>query len=130
MTTTGAKPSGAVDEAEAARAVRQMFDSIAPRYDLLNHVLSANVDRLWWRRTARRFRAVLARPDAAVLDICCGTGDLTMALLKHRPRRARPILAADFSRAMLSRGAKKFAGRKSGAPYAVPLEADALHLPM
>src|SRR5271157_995202 len=125
MTTTGAKPSGAVDEAEAARAVRQMFDSIAPRYDLLNHVLSANVDRLWWRRTARRFRAVLADPDAAVLDICCGTGDMTMALLKHRPRGARPVLAADFARAMLRRGARKFAGRG-----AVALEADALHLPL
>ena len=119
-----------MDEVSAAAAVREMFDSIAPRYDLLNHVLSANVDRLWWRRTARRFRAVLAQPDAAVLDICCGTGDLTMALLKHRPEGARPILAADFSRAMLSRGAKKFAARKPGAPYAVPLEADALHLPL
>jgi demethylmenaquinone methyltransferase/2-methoxy-6-polyprenyl-1,4-benzoquinol methylase len=130
MTVTGAKPAGAVDEASAAAAVRDMFDSIAPRYDLLNHVLSANVDRLWWRRTARRFRAVLARPDAAVLDICCGTGDLTVALLKHRPQGALPILAADFSHAMLSRGAKKFAARKPGAPYAVPLEADALHLPL
>ena len=85
MPATGAKPSGATDEADAAQAVRQMFDSIAPRYDLLNHVLSANVDRLWWRRTARRFRPILADPDAAVLDICCGTGDMTMALLKHRP---------------------------------------------
>jgi demethylmenaquinone methyltransferase/2-methoxy-6-polyprenyl-1,4-benzoquinol methylase len=124
-----------VDEAGAAEAVREMFDSIAPRYDLLNHVLSANVDRLWWRRTARRFREVLARPDAAVLDICCGTGDLTMALLKYRSYGARPIVAADFSRAMLSRGAKKFGGpgvgdRKAGEPYAVALEADALHLPL
>jgi len=126
MTTTGAKPFGAQqDETSAAHAVRQMFNSIAPRYDLLNHVLSANVDRLWWRRTARRFRAILANPDAAVLDICCGTGDMTMALLKYRPRGARPILAADFARAMLSRGAQKFAGRG-----AVALEADALHLPL
>jgi demethylmenaquinone methyltransferase/2-methoxy-6-polyprenyl-1,4-benzoquinol methylase len=125
MGVTGARPPGAVDEAGAALAVRQMFDSIAPRYDLLNHVLSANVDKLWWRRTARRFRAVLARPDAAVLDICCGTGDLTMALLKHRPQGAQPILAADFARGMLSRAAKKFAGRG-----AVALEADALHLPL
>ncbi|MGA2672693.1 MAG: ubiquinone/menaquinone biosynthesis methyltransferase [Terracidiphilus sp.] len=130
MTITGARPLGAEDEASAARAVRQIFDTIAPRYDLLNHVLSANVDRLWWRRTARRFRAVLARPDAAVLDICCGTGDMTMALLKHRPSGARPILAADFSREMLRRGAKKFGAREAGAPYAVPLEADALHLPL
>ena len=89
MPATGAKPAGAADEASAAEAVRQMFDSIAPRYDLLNHVLSANVDRLWWRRTARRFQAVLARPEAAILDICCGTGDMTMALLKLRPRGSR-----------------------------------------
>ncbi len=126
MTTTGAKPLGAQqDETSAAHAVRKMFDSIAPRYDLLNHVLSANVDRLWWRRAARRFRAVLANPDAAILDICCGTGDMTMALLKHRPQQSRPILAADFSRAMLSRGARKFGGRG-----AIAVEADALHLPL
>ena len=135
MPATGAKPVGTEDEASAARAVRQMFDAIAPRYDLLNHVLSANVDRLWWRRTARRFREVLADPDAAVLDICCGTGDMTMALLKHRPRGARPILAADFARGMLSRGARKFGGpgvgaRQANEPYAVALEADALHLPL
>ncbi|MGD0520969.1 MAG: ubiquinone/menaquinone biosynthesis methyltransferase [Terracidiphilus sp.] len=130
MTATGAKPPGAVDEAGAARAVRQMFDAIAPRYDLLNHVLSANVDRLWWRRTARRFREVLARPDAAVLDICCGTGDLTMALLKHRPQGARPILAADFARGMLSRAARKFDAKKFAGRRAVALEADALHLPL
>ncbi len=107
-----------------------MFDSIAPRYDLLNHVLSANVDRLWWRRAARRFQPILRDPDAAILDVCCGTGDMTMALLKRRPKSARPILAADFSRKMLSRGAQKFAARGAGHPYAVPLEADALHLPL
>ncbi len=132
MPATGAKPLGTADEASAAQAVRQMFDSIAPRYDLLNHVLSANVDRLWWRRTARRFRPILADPQASVLDICCGTGDMTMALLKLRPRESQPILAADFSRGMLSRGALKFgaASRGSGKPYAIPLEADALHLPL
>lgn len=137
MPATGAKPAGAMDEAHAAQAVREMFDSIAPRYDLLNHVLSANIDRLWWRRAARRFRDVLAQPEAAVLDICCGTGDMTMALLKHRPRNARPVMAADFAPEMLRRGAKKFGGpgvRKShlraGAPYAVAAEADALNLPL
>jgi demethylmenaquinone methyltransferase/2-methoxy-6-polyprenyl-1,4-benzoquinol methylase len=88
------------------------------------------VDRLWWWRAARQFRAVLANPNAAILDICCGTGDMTMALLKRRPRGARPILAADFARAMLSRGAQKFAAREAGQPYAVPIEADALHLPL
>src|ERR1035438_5093891 len=130
MTTTGAKPAGAEDEASAAQAVGQMFDQIGPRYDLLNHVLSANVDRLWWRRTARRFRPILANPEASILDICCGTGDMTMALLKLRPQGARPILAADFARGMLSRAARKFDARKSGAPNALPIEADALHLPL
>ena len=122
---SGAKPVGAEDESTAAQMVRQMFNSIAPRYDLLNHVLSANVDRLWWRRAAAQFRAVLANPDAAVLDICCGTGDMTIALLKHRAKNARPILAADFAREMLVRGAQKFAGKG-----AVAMEADALHLPL
>jgi demethylmenaquinone methyltransferase/2-methoxy-6-polyprenyl-1,4-benzoquinol methylase len=88
------------------------------------------VDRLWWWRTARRFKTVLVNPNAAILDICCGTGDMTMALLKHRPSGSRPILAADFSRGMLSRGAGKFAARKDRAAHAVPIEADALHLPL
>jgi demethylmenaquinone methyltransferase/2-methoxy-6-polyprenyl-1,4-benzoquinol methylase len=130
MPTPGARPLGSHDEASAAQSVRQMFDSIAPRYDLLNHVLSANIDRLWWRRAAKRFQPILAEPKAAVLDICCGTGDMTMALLKRRPRNARPILAADFARGMLMRGQQKFAARKPGEPSAVALEADALHLPL
>ncbi|MGB6719425.1 MAG: ubiquinone/menaquinone biosynthesis methyltransferase, partial [Terracidiphilus sp.] len=66
-----------------------------------------------------------ARPDAAILDICCGTGDMTMALVRHRPPGARPILAADFSRGMLARGAHKFV--RNGATV---LEADALRLPL
>ena len=135
MQATGAKPAGTQDETAAAQAVQQMFDSIAPRYDLLNHVLSANVDRFWWWRAARQFRQILQQPDSAVLDMCCGTGDMTMALLKHRPQDSRPILAADFSRGMLARGAQKFGGAefrvlKPGTPYAIPLEADALHLPL
>ena len=130
MTAAGAKPQGATDEASAAASVQQMFNSIAPRYDLLNHVLSANIDKLWWRRTARSFRTVLANPESRILDICCGTGDMTLALLRHRPAGAQPILAADFARAMLSRGAQKFAARDVGQPTAVALEADALHLPL
>jgi demethylmenaquinone methyltransferase/2-methoxy-6-polyprenyl-1,4-benzoquinol methylase len=123
----GARPTGAADEASAALAVRAMFDSIAPRDDLLNHILSCNIDRLWWWSTARKFRSVLARPDAAVLDICCGTGDMTLALLRHRPAGARPVLAADFAHQMLVRGAAKFSvhGRR-----AVAIEADAMRLPV
>ena len=126
----GATPEGAVDEHGAAVAVQAMFNSIAPRYDLLNHVLSANIDRLWWWRTARRFRDVLIDPDAAVLDICCGTGDMTMALLRRRPVGARPVIAADFAREMLARGARKFARPSATHGGAVALEADALHLPL
>jgi demethylmenaquinone methyltransferase/2-methoxy-6-polyprenyl-1,4-benzoquinol methylase len=126
----GAKPAGAVDEATAAAAVREMFDGIAPRYDLLNHVLSLNIDRWWWWRTARRFRGVLARPDAVVVDVCCGTGDMTLALLQRRPADSRPVIAADFSHPMLVRGAAKFGARPGGVARAIAIEADALHLPL
>lgn len=102
-----------------------MFDSIAPRYDLLNHLLSCNVDRIWWWRMARKFRHILTRPSARVLDICCGTGEMTQALLRRRPVRGEVVIAADFSPAMLERARKKLSGQN-----ATVLEADALHLPM
>ena len=122
---TGAAPEGARDARTAATAVRVMFSSIAPRYDLLNHLLSLNVDRLWWRRTARAFAAILAHNDACVLDLCCGTGDMTFAL-RRRAGKARPmILGADFAHPMLLRAVAKSAGT---AMYWV--EADALHLPL
>lgn len=129
MAAPGAQPEGTRDEQGAANAVREMFDNIAPRYDLLNHVLSCNIDRIWWWRTARRFRNILARPDAVILDICCGTGDMTLALLKRRPAKSRPILAADFAHQMLVRGAAKFTVR-AGQASAEAIEADALHLPL
>src|SRR5271156_5053801 len=80
----GSRPEGARDEREAGARVREMFGHIAPRYDFLNHFLSLSFDRLWRRRTARRFSAILARPDARVLDLCCGTGDLAFALSRRR----------------------------------------------
>src|SRR5215472_6974517 len=106
----GASPAGASDEASAASAVRKMFDDIAPRYDFLNHTLSMNVDRLWWRRAARTFAHILAREDANILDLCAGTGDMSVAL---RAAGSRPrIVALDFSHAMLQHGLKKFHVRK------------------
>jgi demethylmenaquinone methyltransferase / 2-methoxy-6-polyprenyl-1,4-benzoquinol methylase len=121
----GAEPAGAQDEKSAAQAVQQMFDEIAPRYDLLNHVLSVNVDRLWWWRTARRFRHILQRADAKVLDLCCGTGDMALALRGAAGNtESRPYFAADFSHEMLRRTGKKFEGKRI-----VAVEADALQLP-
>src|SRR5690242_15395598 len=103
-----------------------MFTSIAPRYDLLNHVLSFNVDRMWWRRTARVFNHILSRPDARVLDLCCGTGDMAFAL-RRRAGKSRPrIMGADFSHAMLQRATAKSAVLESGPAW---VEADALNLP-
>jgi demethylmenaquinone methyltransferase / 2-methoxy-6-polyprenyl-1,4-benzoquinol methylase len=120
----GAAPEGAADPQSAARAVRAMFTSIAPRYDLLNHLLSFNIDRLWWRKTARTFAAILCRPEAQVLDLCCGTGDMTLALRRQAGNSPPRILGADFSHAMLQRASQKAA--------TTPLrwiEADALRLP-
>ena len=102
-----------------------MFTSIAPRYDLLNHVLSFNVDRMWWRRTARTFQHVLARPEARVLDLCCGTGDMTFALRRQAGKSSSRVLGADFSHAMLQRAKMKSSG--DNAPDWI--EADALDLP-
>lgn len=101
-----------------------MFDTIAPTYDRANHLLSFGLDRAWWSRTARTLRPILARPDALVLDLCCGTGDLTLALGKHRPANGNPLLAADFSSKMLALARPKFSGRN-----VIALEADALNLP-
>ena len=107
----GAAPAGARDEAQAAAQVREMFSSIAPRYDLLNHVLSMNIDRLWWNRTARIFEHILKNSDARVLDLCCGTGDMTFALYRHAGKAKPKMVGADFSAAMLERARVKGAGK-------------------
>ncbi|MGC1783844.1 MAG: ubiquinone/menaquinone biosynthesis methyltransferase [Acidobacteriaceae bacterium] len=127
---SGAAPAGATDEQSASRAVQSMFNQIAPRYDLLNHVLSANVDRLWWRRTARVFAHILQRPDATVVDLCCGTGDMTLALLRHRPANGNPVLAIDFAHAMLIRAEEKFSAAQFADRRPIIIEADALHMPL
>ena len=105
-----------------------MFSRIAPRYDFLNHLLSFSLDRIWRRSTAKRFRHILARPDARVLDLCCGTGDLTLALWKEgkRSKRNGPcIVGSDFAHPMLCLARKKY----SNAGPQLYIEADALTLP-
>lgn len=122
--TAGARPAGTDDPQSAANAVREMFNTISPRYDLLNHVLSMNVDRLWWWRTARRFRHILRRNEAEVLDLCCGTGDMAFALYRQRKGSRAAITGVDFAREMLRRAEQK--GRGKPVRW---VEADALHMP-
>jgi demethylmenaquinone methyltransferase/2-methoxy-6-polyprenyl-1,4-benzoquinol methylase len=129
----GTRPEGTASEREAAARVQSMFGRIAPRYDLLNHLLSFSLDHLWRRRTARRFLPILNRPEARILDLCCGTGDLTLALTKaHTPKSsdqgesAMPVFGGDFAEPMLERALEKAA--KCGAS-AVFFSADALRLP-
>jgi demethylmenaquinone methyltransferase/2-methoxy-6-polyprenyl-1,4-benzoquinol methylase len=121
----GASPQGTANREQAARAVREMFTSIAPRYDLLNHVLSFNIDRLWWWRAARTFTHILRRRDARVLDLCCGTGDMTFALHRRAAKGSANIIGADFSHAMLQRATLKSQHTPMGW-----IEADALNLPL
>ena len=118
----GTTPEGASTEQEAARWVRGMFGRVAHRYDLANHLLSFNIDRVWRARTVERAGTVLDRPGARILDICCGTGDLVLALEKRAP-----VLGSDFCHPMLIRARDKIAA--SGARAAV-FEADALQLPV
>ncbi|HUJ94975.1 MAG TPA: bifunctional demethylmenaquinone methyltransferase/2-methoxy-6-polyprenyl-1,4-benzoquinol methylase UbiE [Terriglobales bacterium] len=120
----GSAPSGAINQESAARAVREMFTAIAPRYDLLNHVLSCNVDRLWWRRAARTFAHILSLKNAQALDLCCGTGDMAFALRRQAGKSGARILGIDFSHAMLVR-----AVAKDGNRVLQWVEADALRLP-
>ncbi|MBC8425197.1 class I SAM-dependent methyltransferase, partial [bacterium] len=84
-----------------------LFDRISPRYDLLNHLLSAGLDILWRRRVARELARV---PHAAVLDLACGTGDQILAVAKHAPG-LRNGLGVDMAQRMLKRGRDKVAGR-------------------
>lgn len=124
---TGTRPAGTSDEQTAAAAVREMFSRVAPRYDLLNRLLSMRIDKLWWRRTAKAFGAVLGRPGARVLDLCCGTGDMALALDREAKRRGGTpdILGVDFAHPMLVRAREKFKGTRARA-----IEADALALPL
>lgn len=120
----GTTPPGTENERQAARWVQGMFAEVAPRYDLLNHLLSFNIDRLWRKALLRRLRPVLERPRARVLDLCCGTADV---LLELQAESKMPVYGADFCHPMLLSAAAK--ARRAG--FTTPLfEADALELPV
>ena len=101
-----------------ARRVREMFARISPRYDLLNHLLSMNIDRRWRRAVTRKLRTILPE-DAQLLDIACGTGDLSIELFDNVSAQ---VIGLDFCRPML-----EIAARKASEIFFV--EADALRLP-
>jgi demethylmenaquinone methyltransferase/2-methoxy-6-polyprenyl-1,4-benzoquinol methylase len=102
--------------------IRRMFGAIAPRYDLLNRLLSFSIDRLWRKRVRRELEPRL-RPDALVLDLCTGTADLAFELAT-----CRRVVGCDFCHRMLVLGAGKM--RTAGPPHPVVfVEGDALRLP-
>src|SRR6476660_1903206 len=105
---------------KSGQTIRDMFAGVAPRYDLLNHVLSASLDYVWRRRAAAALGAPAGSP---VLDLCCGTGDQATALKRGGAR----VAAADFCIPMLALARKKFA--RLAAPRPGALAADALALP-
>lgn len=120
----GTTPPGASDRQQAARWVQQMFAHIAPRYDLLNHLLSFNIDRRWRRRLKTRLASVLNRENARVLDLCCGTGDV---LFELQAGGAAQTIGADFCHPMLATAKAKAARDGSHASL---IECDALELPL
>jgi len=122
----GTQPEGAVSEQDASRKVREMFTRIAPRYDLLNHLLSGQMDKRWRARAARELKPILERADARVLDLCCGTGDLAFSLARKAKAK---VIGADFSHTMLVRAKEKAADEANGSAPVPFFEADALHLP-
>lgn len=108
-----------------ARQIRQMFSSIAPRYDLLNHLLSLNIDKSWRRKAVSLMRSSSNQQQALWLDLCCGTGDLSLEMLRQG---APHIVSSDFSHAMLRLNLDKLRHRDTHSKISL-VEADALTLP-
>ncbi len=111
------------DELKHARTVREMFSRISPKYDFLNHFLSINIDKGWRRLVGKKLKDILGRKDAVVLDVACGTGDLSIELQTNANAK---IIGTDFCRPMLAFAAEKNVKENVSIPY---IEADALSLP-
>lgn len=119
----GSRPDGVRSEEHAARSVREMFSRVAPRYDLLNHLLSFSLDQTWRRRTGRALAPRLQSPEGRALDLCCGTADLALELARAGSAR---VVGVDFAHPMLVRAQDK--SRRVDRAVAL-VEADALKLP-
>lgn len=111
------------NEIAHARAVREMFSGIARRYDFLNHFLSVNTDKRWRRLVSQKLQTELSRADALILDVACGTGDLSLEL--QRSGKAK-VIGTDFCRPMLAVAAEKNQKNNVAIPY---IEGDAMSLP-
>ncbi len=108
--------------------IQGLFDSIAPRYDFLNHLLSLGIDVYWRRRAVEELRP---RAGGRYLDACCGTGDLSFTLQeKHGPQGQISVVGSDFSLGMLRHGVKK-RGKEQKRLRSFPtfLAGDTLKLP-
>ena len=121
---SGSTPPSAQGEVQAAAWVQRMFAQVAARYDLLNHVLSFNIDRGWRKLLLQSLQPVLQRPGALVLDVCCGTGDVLLEF--QQSSRAR-VFGVDFCHPMLVQAQRKIRSRGLRNPL---LEGDALSLPL
>jgi demethylmenaquinone methyltransferase / 2-methoxy-6-polyprenyl-1,4-benzoquinol methylase len=118
-------PLGPSDDAKTtARAVRGMFESVAPRYDFLNHFLSFRRDIAWRKATARELREILERGGSLAVDVCCGTGDLALALARYS---SGTVLGTDFCHPMLQQAREKSARAGKALFF---FEADTLTLPL
>jgi len=123
MKAAGTTPEGVRSEQEASLWVRSMFGRVAHRYDLANHLLSANIDRYWRNHTVGQVRDILKKPEARVLDLACGTGDLLIALEREAGRR---LIGSDFCHPMLTGARTKLQRVRLRS---VLVESDALALP-
>ena len=109
-------------ELEHAKAVREMFSGIAPKYDFLNHFLSVNIDKRWRKKVVASLTDILNDPNSVVLDVACGTGDLALELKTSGKAK---VIGTDFCRPMLDIAKEKTEKQSEKIPY---LEADGMNL--
>ena len=119
MTSTTKKSQG---EIEHANAVHEMFCGIATKYDFLNHFLSVNIDKIWRKKVSKSLEEILHKDDATVLDVACGTGDLSIELKTYGKAK---VIGTDFCYPMLEIAKTKTEKLEEDIPY---LEADGLNL--
>lgn len=112
-----------VQEQAHGRWVRDMFGNIATRYDFINRVIAVNFDRSWRKLVVKKLQPELQKPDGLVLDIACGTGDLSLELQKNSKAQ---IVGTDFCRPMMTVAQEKTQKSNLKIPY---IEADGMNLP-